>query len=266
MSTPAGPILRPPTGSPTGTVKYGDLGVLEQPSSPAWDGSVDGITVTRSFEGLDWNTIFAARPDIGSTYSDLPIDLTVKHWHAEPSEGGGGKLTVELTQATNDSAYASILYDVPEYQVDNPALEKDLKLHRMYQVGGTFALTAADRNAIHDWEAETDKTKKGTKYSALSTNAKNLADKLLVGTTHYAHYYPVVTQTRKYKGGAPKAQGLGKIDNPPTAANAPTTTGNGKPLTYIKTSDTIRRQQKIWERTEQWSGFDTVDTDIANNL
>jgi len=111
----------------------------------------------------------------------------------------------------------------------------------------------------HPDEIETDS------YGDMSDEAKHLYARLARGQTSYALYIPVARQTTASLT-MPASGGVGEVDNPPAAIGAPSSSGNGKTYYYVKTSDRRSKQSNIWTRTQEWTGFEQVDTDIIEGV
>lgn len=176
--------------------------------------------------------------------------------------GNGDTATLDIL-ATNEETVATD--DAPVFEVRWVREVIDLKLHPIYRTGGTKALTATDKAAIALWEQEQDYALKAaykiTKPTGgiyeLSDNAKHLAAKLLDGRTNFPVRIPVARKVSYHR-------------------TVPTTNPcdkriTGKPFTacpegyiWVSSEDQVVRRGKSgkWERSREWEGFLSVDTDL----
>lgn len=223
--------------------------------------SNDGKQVMLVYTGTK-AALEAIEPVIGSAPTGY-TDVFVRTTTIETAKAGKiCELTIEADNFIGATASTFDPTEVLECQFAK--VEKDIRLHPIYASGGTKALSEADRNAISEWEADTNKTTKATKYAALSSSAAHLADRIARGQTGYDVYIPVATRTR-YSGTTPIIGGCGKQDSPYSGIGAPAFSANSKPYVYIKTADSKVKQSRRWQRREEWTGFEQVDTDIVNN-
>jgi hypothetical protein len=223
--------------------------------------SNDGKQVTLVYTGTK-TALEAIEPAVGSAPSGY-TDVYVRATTIETAKAGKlCELTIESDNFIGASASTFSPDEVLECQFAK--IEKDIRLHPIYASGGIKALTESDRNSIAEWEADTNKTTKATKYADLSDNATHLADRIARGQTGFDVYIPVATRTR-YSGTTPIIGGCGKQDSPYVGIGAPMFSANAKPYVYIKTADSKVRQSRRWQRREEWTGFEQVDTDIVNN-
>lgn len=239
----------------------GSPDLREQPGSPDWQYG-DTVQVTRIFEGPA-ATVFANRPGRGAVMPDLGtegVGLGVSRVRITPSSGGKARLTVVLTGGAafwlaGEEAEGP---PPPVVEIDWQAVTKDIRYHPIYQAGGTKELDDEDRKAVDTALQDLDKPVPW----ADGSSAEHLFKRLLRGQESYTLYAPIVRRTT-FSVAYPDPGQVGAIESPPIEP-----TGEWQ---WRKTADTVsfRGELRIslqgegyWERREEWTGADELDTDI----
>lgn len=246
----------------------------EDVGSPKFETSIFSVKMTRSFTGpIDSCYKYAPAPGWGAPGAagfivDAPVTIT-------PLEGGAGRLTYTATtpaQGTTDDQSPPLL------EIDWTQLQKRLEDHPIYSSdtsssssgsnpnAGKYALTSADRGAIKAWQGIADtyptyyaqfqypSTPGTTPNQTLSSNAQNLAKKLMRGEESYVLYYPVSRATT-YSKKRPVSGGCGAPASPPNSIKL-------AGYIYLKTADRLSYNGKVWTRVQEWTGVDAIDPDL----
>ena len=255
---------------------YGNT-LVEQPCNWTWN--KDGLTVNREWHGtaVDCFAFRAASCSIGSSMNDLGSGtgsyvITIAEAKVLVEMGGTGKLSVTINPGTNQSD-GGTSNPTADYETDWTRVDKALREHPIYNIisgstgpiTGSKYLSASQWDLIDEWEATTDANEKSAYYASGSANMQHYMTRAQRQQDQFAVYIPVVKATRNYSI-KPSSSGAGKIEQPPVAASAPLSSSNGKPYTYVKTADRLVKQSTGWQRSEEWTGFDSVDTDIINGI
>ncbi|MDD2706717.1 MAG: hypothetical protein PHV34_01805 [Verrucomicrobiae bacterium] len=169
--------------------------------------------------------------------------------------GGQAKMTVVAVDES-PSGSVSIVNQQPTYEIEWVAVDKKLLHHPMWQSETGYPLTEADRDAIAEWESQTSATKRAEAYAKLGENAKVYADKIDLGIESYTVYSPVARKT-SCSWEAPTTGYCGKMQTP-QAPSFPTG------YVWVKTADRSTRTGRNgkWERVEEWTGAEWVDSDL----
>lgn len=224
--------------------------------------STDGvITGSITYEGVQAD-LTTARPGVGDAVTILAASLVVTSVEFETAANGPFcSMTVNASNATASSGTAQDTI----WELDYQRVDKDIKTHRAWYTGGSFAMSSADWASVTAWEADTDAITKDQKFQALSNNAIQLAGRLRRGETTYPIWVPVARVTEE-RGSRPTTSSVGSIESPPSQCGAPSNTAAGKPYIYVLMSDKATRSQgKPWRREREWMGFDAVDRLIYEN-
>ena len=263
----------------------------ETPNSPVSTADPTKTVVVRTYEGT-YAECVSNTPSMGATYSDLPGDVIVVGTNVMRMPGGRGRLTVNL-----ETPYQTT-FEIEWVEIDKPLIlnprywdgsTADLT------PAGAKPLDLTDRNAIDSWEHEDDAALKcayrfkviqqsgtttfgGGAYSTytatttgvtipgyegtfniytLSANAKDYAAKRLKGEEAYRIWAPVVRQTSESLS-KPSVAACGLLQNPPTAAGAPT--GYTWQLSANRTTRTGPYGK--YRLQLEWQGADRIDADI----
>lgn len=201
--------------------------------------------------------MLAERPSIGDEldgYVDFYVDQ-VDLVQEGTGASGSGTMTIVLVSETWTGA-ATPDIDLTE-EVEWSQIEKPIEQHPRYLTGGAAALTAADLDAIEEWRNATAAADRSSLYTALSANAKELADKIRRGQTSYIVPAPVARKTTKgFEAPSSSAQGVRQTATPITGAPAG--------YVWLGTADRAVRQggRGKWERVQEWTGADDWDSDI----
>ena len=230
----------------------GSKDVREDPESPVLEITSNGSVQTRIFNG----SYAALNASIPPRFSSIKGSggLLVDTVRITKQVAGRGKMTITLTEA-------------PQYDLDQPVPElewmevsKPLTQHPRYLPGGLKALDDDDLDIIEEWKSAATAKQRSAVYARIVgayPEAKDLVDKLKRGQESFVEYAPVVRLTTKSRA-KPNTAACGKIDVPPGVAEAP------RGYVYLKTADRRIRQDRIWQRVEEWTGAAFVDTDIYN--
>lgn len=246
-----------------GNIWFGTTDITETVGSPLYDFTASKNEATRVFEG-QFEILLAGKPAIGSTMSGFTA-FTVERVQVKNLEGDKGQMTVGLFQAVSMGYLNTGLPIDPIYEIDWVQVDKPLETHPIYKnPSGTYNLTDDDLVDLQTWEQEPDPVlKKAFSYNVngdtatLGPNAQNIAKKKLKGVTSYLLFIPVLKKTSSgYQ--PPSTSAAGHVEVPPGFPSVPTG------YTFIKTADRGQRtgKNKKWERQEEWTGFDTVDSDL----
>ena len=221
--------------------------------------SVQGDSATIVRRGL-YAQLEAGRPNKGARISYGGAILNVVATRLRRDRGTLGTLTIELG-AVDDVA------DDPQQEtleLDFTICERPLDRHPLYaDIFQPEDDDFADMLAIRAWEMETDPAKKfqfkyltaSSTYGTLSSGAQAYAKKLLAGIEAYFVQVPVVRKTSQLAR-AVTSSNAGQREAPPEFAVVASA--------WLKTADKILRRgaKGAWERVEEWTGFDSLDSDI----
>lgn len=242
--------------------------IQEVPDSPDWDFAGKESTCVRVFEG-PYETLLAKRAEVGQLVSGMPDGYQVDRVKVKRQRSGKGIMTVTLT-AKDASGSVDNEAVVPQHEVEWSEVQKAIEQHPRYASGGTNALTDGDRADIAAWDDEKDAAlRKEWKYKdsaqvtqTLSANAQHLAKKKLIAETSYTVWIPVCRRTYSMRLNA-GSTGAGFMQTPPSGFGT-LPTKSGVAYKWFKTADRSVRSgtHGKWQRVEEWTGFDRVDTDF----
>jgi hypothetical protein len=237
---------------PTKGAKWkGTKDIKEAPDSPVYDLGKDGAKWTRTFNG-PFTALIAACPKRLQSMSGFPGFL-VDDIRIAKAKGTTGTMTVTLctTPLPDPDSNAQ---DLPVDEIEWVEVNKKLETHKRYQPGGDAALTDPDLDKIEEWKNATLARDRSTKFAALTTNAADFAAKVKRGQDSFNIYAPVVrvTTTLKVK---PNTGKCGFRDTPPRNLAI-------AGYVFLKTADRATRQNRTWQRVEEWTGATVWDTDI----
>jgi hypothetical protein len=248
----------------------GSKEIHEAPTSPKREKSVQGLRITRVFNG-PFASLVAAEPSIGQVmegYEGIPI-LTVSTEPLEAGPTGPGRMTIV---AGNDDLGGGgtggidpIVDLAPTYEIEWTQLEQPLLQHPMYAAGASVELTPADLANLEQWKQESDPALKAVyKFKAtngsevtLSPNAQHYAGKVRRGIESYFVPAPVCRKTTRHFT-KPQTSAMGRRQNPPGDVGAP------PGYVWLVSADRAIRQGRggTWERITEWLGAQSWDTDI----
>jgi hypothetical protein len=208
--------------------------------------SADGTSKTYRWRG-DYAALdtFAASFTPESSYGGLTIrdvDLT-------PEEGGLATLVVKTDNIIAAGTGNGGGDTSPVYELEWQRVDKDIRNHPYWA-----ALLESERDAIYEWEQDSNKTTKTAKYTALSDLQKSLAQRIAKGQTNYMVFVPVARKTSYTVSNTIVPGECGKQSTPPASCRAPAG------YTYVKMADKMIRRSSGYERCEEWVGFDAVDS------
>ncbi|PTY03894.1 hypothetical protein DB346_03020 [Verrucomicrobia bacterium LW23] len=236
---------------PTQPVWNGSHELEEQPGSPDWNFQAGREQVTRVWQG-PYESCLAARPPMNQAMSGTPADLLVSNARVVHMEGGKGELTVTLSkEGRGDSEEEEEPYQA-KYEVEWLRVEKKLESHTYFR-----DLTTSDLDKLREWEGKDKASERATAYAALSSLAKELADKKARGQDTYLIYTPIARRTMLVNN-MPTVTPCGVRENPPAGCKAPSG------YDYLKTACRGTKTGTFgrWELIEEWTGVDEWDPDI----
>lgn len=243
----------------------GNVSAKEQPGSPEIVYRAGQDSMIRTYRGL-YLDLYNNKPDEGTTMPDLDPQWVVDEVRIRADRGirGQGSLVITLTNwATMDA----------EYDLDYVDLTRALELHPRWAVGagGAKELTATDLTQLERWKREPDWNLRlafqylnrmtaidgSVTYETitLSTNAQDLAAKVLKGADGYNDSYPIVTATTFHRTN-PNIDRPWTPQDPPSAANPPDD--------YEWLYGTPKKIKRRWyiELREKWIGAEEWDSEI----
>jgi hypothetical protein len=241
------------------TYKGSPISISSRDESYTEDGK---IAVTVTFTG-DVDVLRSQKPATGDELAGYEDDGVVVR-SVKISRPGTGKLGTMVVEANNELSSSGNGGQPDTYELEWQRVDQDIRYHPIYAVGGDQELDRIDRAEVeyllnHPEEAST------ATYDDMTDEAKHLYARLARGQTSYALYIPVARQTTTSLT-MPACSGVGEVDNPPGAIGAPSSSGNSNSYVYVKTSDRRSKQGNIWTRTQEWTGFEQVDTDIIEGV
>jgi hypothetical protein len=218
--------------------------------------TLEGERIVLVYRGK-YSTMLAARPAIGDEVTGFEGNYVDQVDLVPDGAGTSGPatMTVVLVSETWSGATTPDL-DLTE-EVEWSQLEKPIEQHPRYQSGGGAELDSDDLDAIEEWRNATTAEDRSTLYGALTTNAKELADKIRRGQSSYIVPAPVVRKTTKsFETPSSSAQGIRTTSAPVTGAPSG--------YVWLGTADRAVRQggRGKWERVQEWTGADEWDSDL----
>jgi hypothetical protein len=238
------------------TYKGSPISISSRDESYTEDGK---IAVTVTFTG-DVDVLRSQKPATGDELAGYEDDGVVVR-SVKITRPGTGRLGTMVVEASNEFSEENGQPDT--YELEWQRVDQDLRTHPIFQTNGTWVLTDADRTAVEYLLEHPDEY--ATKWPALTNNAKQIYGRLARNQSSYAVYLPVARQTTTSVT-MPACSGVGHLDNPPGVIGAPNTSGNNKVYRYVKTSDRRSKQGSTWTRTQEWTGFEKVDTAIIESI
>lgn len=239
---------------PTPSPKYfsvSDSTKLEQPESKRLERTYQVDNYTFTFEG-QYAKMLSEAPAIGASKDGGYVSACT----VEPMHGGMAKL-IYTVQIFNTNA----TYEVSWSQSQIP-----LERHSRYQAGGVKALDKDDLVAISQWKTSMLASDSAEDYSYMdvdetrkvlpSANARDFAAKYLRGNESYMVFCPVAKKTTSNWIALTVGSNLGSY-----SASIPFT-GCPSGYKWLKVGDTATYQGGLWNRVEEWQGFETLDSDI----
>ncbi len=216
----------------------------------------------------------AAGFTVGATSNAVPADLDISGdpWKVTTVEitggpGGTGRLTVGLSAAAGGAVTVQPTEKCVDWQVEWTLVERPLEQHpdfaALFTAAASLAAIEKWKN-IHDehidYKAQfkiPDDLENPTAWTSLTGDALKFCQKLAKGITAYQVQVPVVrkTETTVNGPGLNASSRCGYRDTPPkfaTLADA-----------WLKTADSWNKTgSSKWEHRQEWSGFDSLDTDL----
>ena len=253
----------------------GTLELAEMPDSPEWDFSGEAIVCTRKFEGDHAKCLSdkPARGTIQEGFDGYPVDRT----NVKKLPGGKGLLTVSARGAPAEPAEQDTAET--KYELDWTESQRPLITNPCFLADGALEIDANGMPAVRLWEDCPDADIKAAKryyednqkrtpaggiaLVDVSDGADAYAQKILNGTDSWVLYSPVARKT---------STSVKKLEEEASAGRIQTPEGFGASLPsgfqWLKTSDRYSRTGKHgkWERTEEWTGALTIDTDLYDEV
>lgn len=253
------------------TAKWcGSRAITEHPESGDWDFSNSEDACTRVYEG-PYAALLSSRPSPGQVMAGMPAGFAVDRVKVKRAKSGKGTMTITLAR-TNGGSSDNSAPEQPQYEIDWSEVQKPLEQHPIWKSGAVLALADSDWCDIGAWKEEKDAAlrklfkyrdeRSGSIYPLL-TNARAFAAKALAGTTSYSVWIPVLRRTTAVRRNISGAV-AGRIATPPDEFGTLPVRSGGGSYVWFKTADRSSRSGKHgkWRRIEEWTGFDTVDTDL----
>lgn len=229
----------------------GSIDIVEAPNSPRIVDDSEGLRATRWFEG-PWDKVEAQKPQRGHVTVGLE-GYFVWETIVQKAPGNRGLLEVRLaTSAPNDTTI-STGPDRTEIEIRWVELEKDIRLHKRYRIGGG----GEREQTLESLEQIEQKLKDPASVTFADDSAvAELYGKIARGQTHYTEYYPVIRRRTIINNELNESDfDAGKLQDPPITFG---------PWVWRKTADDAPKVSGIrnWERFEEWTGADYWDTDL----
>ena len=237
----------------------------EDPSSPAYSTDKSGPKYTRVFRG-PFDALVSSAPARLSAMKDVPAGMFVDTVTIQKSPGGVGVMTVTLSPAPRQDFTFS---DNVVLELEWTSEQKKLETHPIFRLAienpdvpgaGSYPLKMfatgggpGDYDKIEAWKNETDPEKRALKFSVMTDNQQAFVERLAKGEDSYMAWNPVIRQTTK-NAARPNGLRCGMVDDPPSEVKV-------EGYTYIRTSDRVTLD-RTWTRVIEWTGFDSVDTEI----
>ena len=214
--------------------------ILEQPGSPTYKIDAAGGVMTRTFRGRI-SVLLSKLPSLGSSGGQTGYYLVDADIRAL-TPNTFGEMVLTYTNKTE----ALVLNGQPEttIEVDWSQIAKPLATHPKY------------RNLSEDDLKKIEAVVAGKAEPSEVTGelAQNLLAKRLKGVESYLVFAPVVRKISKSRQ-SPAVGSCGKISTPPLGVTG---------FVFLKTADRSSKSNysSTWERTEEWTGADSWDTDL----
>lgn len=234
------------------TVYKGNVAVRE-----GWESRKKTTAVTDALEIIKKGKYADLELLIPAYGAELVTGYTVSTAVLTPGRGAMGTLTISLVEKDSSSSgtvpvgAVSCLIETEMAQLDKPLLTHSLFADE----------SASTAENIEKWKSETDTALRAAyQYTEdgatvdLAGNDLTAAKKILKGVDSYLAFVPVITRTTTYTS-RQDPEDIGKIDTPPV-----TVPGSWE---YLKTTDRcIQQADKVYVRTEQWTGAEEWDPDL----
>ncbi len=211
---------------------------------------------------------------VGETTTAVPSDLDIS---GDPFKvtgveitggpGGTGRLTVGLSAAAGGAVTVQPTEKGVDWQLDWTLVERSLEEHPDFAALFTSAATLC---AIEKWKNIKEKyidykfqfkvpddIEKPTAWTSLTGKALEFCQKLAKGTIAYQVQVPVVRkiETTVNGPGHNASSRCGMSEAPPKFSDLADA--------WLKTADSWSKTgQSKWEHRQEWSGFDSLDTDL----
>jgi hypothetical protein len=226
----------------------GDTSVHEQPGSPVIESANNGDSFTRT-----WRGPFAALRSLqislrnNGTMDGLPITRS----RLAP-DGAGTTGPGTLTVTAEDGQSSGIAPPETMQEMEWTVVEKKLSAHERYKDITPETMSELEWLCTHG-KGETLEDREWTAiYENLAEIEQEYVDKRLAGTESYMMFSPVARYT------TPTADfitsGAGFRQTPPI----PHASG----YQWLKTADRSAKRGNQWERVQEWTGADKIDTDL----
>jgi hypothetical protein len=256
-------------------IKWRGSKKLRRQADLDWDFQGSKTIVTISYVG-PYAQCLAARPPHGSELGDM-AGYRVTNSRVRRQAGGIGRLSV-TAEAEGTSVGVTDNNDATSTQleIEWAQVEKPLRQHPMYKADGAHELDATELADLERWEHETDTAIKGAfqfkdkpeaeTATALTPDAAHLAAKLLKGIDSYLLYLPILRKTTNHPR-QPTTGNCGTTGIPTDFPSRPmrsVSEGVWVAYVWLKTADraTNSGEHNTWQRIQEWTGFDEVDTDL----
>ena len=214
-------------------------------------------TLTRKFEG-PYDVVMTSIPARGTEMSGY-AGYGVTDVEIEKMPGNKASMTVTADQ-DNSLNVGNPTYPEVKQEINWVEIERELRMHPIFQKDGEYELTADDWAEIQRWEDAPADVKADYQYYVgldqdaspvdLSDNAKKYAEKILRGEETYVDYVPeisLITTTTQ----TPASSQAGLIGAPSGFAdNLP------EGYDWLKVADDNSRSgiRGRWEKHEKWQG------------
>jgi hypothetical protein len=251
------------------TFKGGSTTLEKRKVTYGVDGQIDcEITYTGSESELQ-----KIRPQTGSmiTADNSGNVVTVQSVDLETHANGPFcRLNIKgSNRTTTGSGNSSGSANSTVYERSFQRIEKDIRTHRAWQPDGSLNLgdTPSEVSAaLQEIQNALDATRAGKPLpAAITGNSFQLYYRLAKGETNYPVWVPIAKKT-SYNTSSTISIPVGTISTPPTQCGMPEKTALDKDYQYVLMSDESSREVgKPWRRTQEWAGFDDIDTLLYRN-
>lgn len=225
----------------------------EQAGSPRYSYDKEGGRCTRVFRG-SMDILHAMRPNVGSTMAGTLGDFLVVSVDIRPTATSEvGEMVVNLDNYSDEnelnssnsnnigSSQKEATIEIEWSQIDKPLAQSPF-----------FKSLSADDVKIVEDVISGKQSADVLKDKSDKLNA--YYEKRLRGQSTYLVFSPVVRRTMQTSS-QPSTGSCGKISSPPVGIAG---------FQFIKTADRASKSKssRYWERTEEWLGADSWDTDL----
>ena len=221
----------------------------EQSGSPRYSYDKEGGRCSRVFRG-GMDILQAMRPSVGGRMADVSPDFLVVSIDIYPTSTSEiGEMVVNLDNFSDESELNWVNNNAPKeetIEIEWSQLDKPLAQAPVFK-----NLSPEDIKLAEDILSGKQTT------DALEGKSDRLLlyyEKRAKGQQTYLVFAPVVRRTSQSTS-RPSAGACGKINSPPVGVNG---------YQFIKTACRISKSKsnKYWERSEEWLGADSWDTDL----